>query len=800
MIHRHIKKAAVLGSGVMGSRIACHFANVGIQTLLLDIAPTELTPEEQQKSLTLEHPSVKNRIVNQALESTLKSNPSAIYKPSFASRIKTGNFNDNLHEIKDCDWIIEAVVENLEIKKSLFEKVEAHRTPGSLISSNTSGIPISLMAEGRSEDFKKHFCGTHFFNPPRYLRLFEIIPTVYTDAEVIAFFGHFADVFLGKTPVICKDTPAFIANRIGIAGIMNVLEVTRQLGLSVDEVDKLTGPVIGRPKSATFRTGDVVGLDTLAKVSENLYKACPNDEAREAFKLPEYLEKMISQKWLGDKTGQGFYKKTKNAEGKTEILSLQLSSLEYSQPVKTKFAALDQTKNIESIRDRFKILIQSQDKAGEFYRLTFGAMFSYVSMRIPEISDEFYKVDDAMKAGFGWEIGPFEIWDAIGLAKGIELAEKSGKPLPVWITKMLADGNLSFYKWQDGQKLYFDNATGKYKVIPGTESFILLDSLRTKKVWGNAGASLLDVGDGVVNLEFHSKMNTLGGEVIQAINQSIDLAEKDFRGLVISNEGANFSVGANLAMLLMYAFEQEWDEIHMMVSTFQRTMMRARYSAVPVVVAPHNMALGGGCELTLHADTVVAHAELYTGLVEFGVGLIPAGGGSKELTLRAADEFTKGDIEYNTLSEYYMNIATAKVATSAYEAQDMHILKSSDKIVVNRNRLLTEAKKEVLRLSEKGYTKPIERTDIRVQGKGGLAMFYTGAGSMLRSGYISEHDHKISQKLAWIMCGGDLSYPQNVSEQYLLDLEREAFVSLCGEKKTLERIKHTLDTGKPLRN
>lgn len=800
-MNRNIKKIAVLGSGVMGSRIACHFANVGVQVLLLDIIPKELTAEEQKKGLTLDHTTVRNRIVNTALESTLKANPAALYKKSFSARIKTGNFEDDFAKIADCDWVIEAVVENLAIKKSVYDKVEQFRKPGTLVSSNTSGIPITLMAEGRSEDFKKHFAGTHFFNPPRYLKLLEIIPTAHTTPEVLDFYTRFGDVILGKTVVICKDTPAFIANRVGIYGIMEILHATQKVGLTVEEVDKLTGPVLGRPKSATFRTGDVVGLDTLVNVANNLSAALAHDEARHLFKLPDFLQKMIENKWLGDKTGQGFYKKVKNDKGESEILSLNLQTLEYGPQIKSKFATLEATKTIDDPRKRLKMLVAGQDKAGEFYRITFSGLFAYIANRIPEISDDLYKIDDALKAGFGWEIGPFEMWEAIGLSEGIALIEQHQHKVAAWITDMQAAGITTFYKWENGKKMCYHIASKTFKTIPGTEAFIFLDSTRhTQKIWSNAGATLHHIGDGVLNLEFHSKMNTLGSEVIEGINKSIDIAEKDYTGLVIANEGANFSVGANLALLLMYAMEQEWDEIHQMVAVFQKTMMRARYSSIPVVVAPHNMTLGGGCELSLHADAIVAHAEWYVGLVEFGVGLIPAGGGSKEFTLRAHDEYTQGDNEFNNLQQYYMNIAMAKVATSAHEAAEMKILRPNDKIVINRNRQIAEAKQKVLEMAHNGYLRPIERTDIKVQGKSGLAMFYTGAGSMLRGQYISEHDMKISQKLAWVMCGGDLSYPQNVSEQYLLDLEREAFVSLCGERKTLERIKHMLDTGKPLRN
>lgn len=799
---RLIKKVAILGSGVMGSRIACHFANIGAEVLLLDIVPKEPNDAEKAKGLTLEHKAVRNRIVNEALQGAIKSNPAPLYDKAFETRISTGNFDDNLQDIAQYDWVMEVVVENLEIKKSLFEKVEKFRKLGTLITSNTSGIPIHLMIEGRSEDFQKHFCGTHFFNPPRYLRLFEIIPTAKTDPAIVEFLSHYADLILGKTPVICKDTPAFIANRVGIYGIMETLYATLELGLTVEEVDKLTGPVIGRPKSATFRTGDVVGLDTLIKVANNLHAGLPKDESKDIFKLPELLVKMDEKKWYGDKTKQGFYKKVTGEGGKSEILSLNLKTLEYGPQAKVKFATLEQTKPIDNLKERFKVLLSGQDKAGEFYRKTFFGLFKYVSNRIPEISDELYRIDAAMCAGFGWALGPFETWDAVGVEKTVKKMEEAGRKPAQWVYDMLAAGNESFYKVENGIRKYYDILSKSYKVIPGTESFIILDNLRENKkvVWENSGATLFDLGDGIVNLEFHTKMNTLGGEVIEGINKAITIAEKDFQGLVIANQGENFSAGANLALVFMYAIEQEWDEIDFMVRSFQNTMMRVRYSGIPVVVAPHALSLGGGCEITLHADKVVAHAETYIGLVEFGVGLIPAGGGSKEFTLRTSDSFEDGDIQLNNLRNAYMNIATAKVATSAHEAKQMNILRRGDVIVLNKDRQIAEAKAEALKLAEEGYTQPKPRKDIKVLGKSALGMFYAGAHTMLSGKYISEHDVKISQKLAYVMCGGDLSAPTMVSEQYLLDLEREAFVSLCGEKKTLERIQSILNSGKPLRN
>ena len=797
---RIIKKVAVLGSGIMGSRIACHFANIGLEVLLLDIAPKELLDDEKKKGLSLDSSVVKNRIVNTALQSTLKANPSPIYKKAFASRIRTGNFTDNMKDIANCDWVLEAVIENIDIKRSVFSEVEKYRRKGSLITSNTSGIPIHLMAEGRSDDFRKHFCGTHFFNPPRYLRLLEIIPTPETDSEVVKFLENYGDLYLGKSTVICKDTPAFIANRIGVYSIMSLLHLVEKNGMTVDDVDKLTGPVLGRPKSATFRTSDVVGLDTLVKVAKDVYDRCPNDESRETFLLPPFVQKMVDNKWFGDKTNQGFYKKVKNEAGKSEILSLDLASFEYKPKSKSKFPTLDQTKTIDSFKDRVKILFAGKDKAGEFYRDSFCSLFKYISFRIPEIADDLYQIDDAICAGFGWEIGPFKIWDILGVQEVVKMMEAKNQKPAQWVYDFLAKGNKEFYQYKGGQLCYYAT-DGSVKVKPGSENFILLDACREKIVWKNSGCTLLDIGDGVLNLEFHTKMNTIGGEIIQGVNTAIEIAEKDFKGLVIANEGQNFSAGANLGMIFMFAAEQEYDEIDMAVRAFQGMNMRVRYSSIPVVVAPHALSLGGGCEMSLHADRVVASAETYIGMVEFGVGLIPGGGGSKEFALRASDAFTDGTIDENVLKEYFMNIAMAKVSTSGYEAFDLKILKPGhDEVVVNPSRRITEAKRAVLEMAGEGYTMPAQRKDIKVLGRSGMGMFYAGANAMKSGNYISAHDQLMSQKLAYVLCGGDLSSYSYVSEQYLLDIEREAFLSLCGERKTLERIQSILTSGKPLRN
>jgi 3-hydroxyacyl-CoA dehydrogenase len=794
---RVIKKVAVIGSGIMGSGIACHFANIGIEVLLLDILPRELTELETKKGLTLEDKVVRNRIVNEHLAKALKSKPSPIYHQKFSNRIQTGNTTDNLAQIANADWIIEVVVERLDIKKSVFEQIEKYRKPGSLVTSNTSGIPIKYMSEGRSEDFQKHFCGTHFFNPARYLKLFEIIPGPQTSSEVLDFLTNYGSQFLGKTSVVAKDTPAFIGNRIGIFGIQSLFHLVKEMDLTIEEVDKLTGPVIGRPKSATFRTVDVVGLDTLVHVANGIYDNCSNDEAHELFKMPDFITKMMENNWLGSKTNQGFYKKVDK-----DILSLDLNTLEYRPAKKAAFATLELTKTIDKPIDRFKVLVKGKDKAGEFYRKSFAGMFAYVSNRIPEIADDLYKIDDAMKAGFGWENGPFEIWDAIGVTQGIEIMKAENLEPAAWVSDMLASGNSSFYTIKEGATYCYSIPLQSQVKVPGQDAFIILDNIReTKKIWSNSGAIIQDLGEGILNLEFRSKMNTIGGDVLQGINKAIDLAEKEHQGLVIGNQAANFTVGANIGMIFMMAVEQEYDELNMAIKMFQDTMMRVRYSSIPVIVAPHGMTLGGGCEMSMHADKVVAAAESYIGLVEFGVGVIPGGGGSKEMALRASDLFRKNDVELNVLQEYFLTVAMAKVSTSAYEAFDLGIMQhGKDIVVVNKDRQIAEAKKHALLMAEAGYTQPIRRTDVKVLGKQALGMFLVGTNQMVAGKYISDHDLKIANKLAYVMAGGDLSESTFVSEQYLLDIEREAFLSLCTERKTLERIQFMLTKGKPLRN
>lgn len=800
-MNRHIKKVAVLGSGVMGSRIACHFANIGCEVLLLDIVPKELSPEEDKKGVSTESKIFRNKIVNESLDFALKSNPSPIYRKTFAKRIQTGNFEDDLPLIKDCDWIIEVVIERLDIKQQVFSNIEKYRTPGTLITTNTSGIPISMMLDGRSDDFKKHFCGTHFFNPPRYLPLLEIIPSPETSKDIIGFLMDYGKKFLGKKTVLCKDTPAFIANRVGVYSIMALFHTVKEMGLTVEEVDKLTGPILGRPKSATFRTCDVVGLDTLVHVANGLKANCPNDEEKSLFELPEYISSMIQNKWLGSKMNQGFYKKIKTDSG-SSILALDLNTMEYREQQKVKFPTLEMTKPIDDLKQRTKMLFMGMDKAGEFYRKLFGGLFAYVSNRVPEITDDLYKIDDALKAGFGWELGPFETWDLIGLEQGLKLIGDNNKIAASWVSDMKSKGITSFYKSEKGRKMYFDILSGAYKIIPGTEDMVMLDALRSEnKIWGNADTTIVDLGDGILNLEFHTKMNTIGGGVIEGMNKAMDLAEKEYKGLVIYNDGQNFSAGANVGMIFMMAAEQDYDELNFAVKTFQDTMMRVRYSNIPVVVAPHNLALGGSCEMAMHADKVVAHAELYMGLVEFGVGLIPGGGGTKEFAKRLSEELKSGDIKINRMRERFLTIGRAMVSTSAHEAFDLGYLREgTDEIVISREYQLARAKEACLQMADKGYVAPKREKNVTILGQEGLGIIYVGANSMVSGHYMSEHDHVISEKLGYVICGGDLSENTTVSEQYLLDLERKAFVELCAERKTLERLESLVKSGKILRN
>ena len=786
MSKRNIRKVAVLGSGVMGSRIACHFANVGCEVLLLDIPPKEGND--------------RNAVAKEHLKATIKSNPSPLYEKHFADRITTGNFDDDLAKIKDYDWVIEVVVERLDIKQQVLEKVDKLRKPGTLVTTNTSGIPIHAIAEGRSEDFRKHFCGTHFFNPPRYLPLLEIIPGPDTAADVLAFLNEYGQRILGKVTVQAKDTPAFVANRIGVYGIMDLFHLIGDMGLTVEEVDRLTGTVIGHPKSATFRTADVVGLDTLVKVAQGVKDNCPNDEQNALFAIPDYLQKMVEQNMLGSKTGKGFYFKDRSKKG--EILQLDLKTLEYVPQVKPKFDTLGAAKKVNDLPGRLKLVYNGTDKAGEFYRRSFNSLFAYVSHRIPEISDELYRIDDGMRAGFGWEMGPFETWDAVGVKEALAvMSDKQVKVAP-WVDEMIAGGHTNFYKTEGGKRLYYDPATKAYKPVPRAEGLIVLGDLpESSTVWKNKDVTVRDLGDGILCASWSTKMNTFGAGVIQGLNKAIDLAEADYKGLVIYNDGPLFSAGADVGMIFMMAVEQEYDDLNMAVKMFQNITTRMRFSSIPVVAAPHQLCLGGGTELCMHADKVVAHAETYMGLVEFGVGVIPGGGGTKEFTVRLSDEMKDGDIRTNTFRHRLLSIAQAKVSTSGYEAFDLGYLRpGQDEVIVSRQHQLAYAKQCALALWNKGYTQPVPRKDITVLGVEGIGLTYSGADSMLSGHYISEHDALISQKLGYVMSGGDLSERTQVSEQYLLDLERKTFVELCQQRKTLERLESLIKTGKVLRN
>lgn len=792
-----ISKVAVLGSGVMGSGIACHLANCGYQVLMLDIVPFDLKEEEKGNK------KARNKIVDTALLNAVKTKPAPLFHKSLISNIKTGNFDDDLALISECDWIIEVIVERLDIKKSLFDKVEKYRKPGTLISSNTSGIPIHLMAEGRSEDFKAHFLGTHFFNPPRYLRLLEIIPTQDTNKAVVDFFMKFGDVHLGKRTVLCKDTPAFIANRIGVYAMSKIYQLTEELNLDISTVDKLTGPAMGRPGTGTFRLSDLVGLDTAVKVIEGIQTNCTDDEQIHQLKMPSYLTHLVENKWLGNKSGKGFYYKSdeKDAGGKNVIYSLNLKTLEYEVPNKTQLASLGVSKQTDELGPRLKAIITMEDAGAQLIKRSLAGLFAYASNRIPEISDNIYSIDDALKAGFAWDLGPFEYWDAIGLSKGIELAESDGQSVAPWVKEMVEKGHTSFYT-HDGSIKAYDPGSKSYLAIPGRESLVNLFALSgNKPVYQNPDAVIHDIGDGVLCVEFKSKANTIGEGVVKAINEGISIAEEGkWQGLVIGNHGKNFSVGANLMMIAMSAYQQEWDELNFAVKTFQDTTMRCRYSKIPVVIATQGYVFGGGCETLMHCDAALCAAESYIGLVEAGVGLIPGGGGTKEFAVRASDSFFEGDVMIPTLVEKFKTIAMAAVGTSATEAFDLgYLLKNKDSIVLNADRNITEAKAKVLELAP-NYTMPIPREDVLVLGQQGLASLYIAAHSLKLGNYASAHDIKIAKKAAWVLCGGDLSGPQKVSERYLLDVEREAFLSLCGEQKTLERIQYMLENNKPLRN
>lgn len=796
-----IKKVAVVGSGIMGSRIACHLVNVGMDVLLLDISPAELNEKERKLNKKISDKDVKNRIVNESLLNTLKAKPSSLFLKSNYDKIKTGNLDDDISKISSVDWIIEAVVEKLSIKKTVYDLIEKHRNKNTIISTNTSGIPISQISEKRTSNFKEMFLGTHFFNPPRYLRLLEIIPGKDTKKQIIDFFIEFGSVVLGKETVLCKDTPAFIANRLGIYSLMSTIHSVEKNNLSVSDVDFLTGTLIGRPKSATFRTMDVVGLDTAVNVSKNLLKDLKNDESVSMFELPTSVKSLYINKQWGDKTGRGFYKKEIKEKGKRVFYEIDLKTLKYKDTEKTKDESLLEIKKSEQLEVRIKKLINLKNKYGDFYRSTFYDTFRYCSLRIPEVSDEIYKIDNAICSGFGWKKGPFETWDIIGVEGAYkEMIDMNLKPAE-WVKEMLSNNIKSFYRFKNNKKEYYNISQKKYCHVPGQEEVIQLDAFKENDiVWTNKDVSLYDIKDGILNLEFHTKMNSIGEGVLMGINKAIDTCEKDFKGLVISNEADYFSAGADLGTLFMLAGNRDFKKIEESIRVFQNTMMRVRHSSVPIVVATSGITLGGGCELSLHADSIQAHSETYMGLVELGAGLIPAGGGTKELVMRTASQYGKGDPEFNKLMESFMNIASAKVSTSAKEAVEMGYITKKDKQTTNRKNLLKDAKNTVLNILSYGYIKPTINKKIKVHGRSALAMFNAGVETMKQGKYISEYDQKLAQKLAYIMCGGDLTQECLVEEQYLLDLEREAFVSLCGEQKTLERMHSILFKRKPLRN
>jgi 3-hydroxyacyl-CoA dehydrogenase len=792
---RQIQKAAVLGSGVMGSGIAAHLANIGIPTLLLDIVPRELTEAEKAKGLTLENKQVRNRISEGALKKLLKQKPAPLASKKNLALIEAGNFEDDMQRLSEVDWIIEVVVENLDIKKKVFADVDQYRKQGSIVSSNTSGISVEAMAEGRSEDFRKNFLGTHFFNPPRYLKLLEVIPTKDTDPEVLAFIKTFGEDRLGKGVVEAKDTPNFIGNRIGTYGLLVTVREMLKGGYSVGEVDSVTGPLIGRAKSATFRTLDVVGLDTFYHVANNVYEQVDGAE-KEVFEVPEFLKEMVNRGWLGSKSGQGFFAK----KGK-EILELDPTTLEYGPRKKLKTAAVEASKQQKGTANKMKALVYADDRAGQLLWSLFSPVFIYSAELLGTIADDIVSIDNAMKWGFGWEMGPFESWDAIGLENSVAKMEAEGTVVPAWIKAMLANGHTSFYKVEDGVKSFYSN--GEYKAIEVNPKIIDIKQVKAEKgvIKKNAGASLIDIGDGVALLEFHSPNNSIGLDVIQMINYSIEEVAKNYKGLVIGNQGKNFCVGANLAMMLMEAQDDNYFELDMTVRQFQQAMMKIKYSPKPVVAAPHGMSLGGGAEVCLPAAHIQASMETYMGLVEVGVGLLPGGGGNKELYIKHLEGLPNGvDFDLQQVAnKVFESIAMAKTSTSGEEARDNNFLGKSDGVSVNGDHLLYDAKQAVLHLFNSGYTAPA-RKKVPVVGEPGYATLLLGADGMRLSGFISDHDFEIAKQVAYVISGGKVPYGTEVDEDYLLNLEREAFIKLVAQPKTQQRMQHMLVKGKPLRN
>ena len=811
LMGRKIERAGVIGAGVMGATIAAQMANVGIETILLDIVPPELTEDDKKKGLAGESKEFRNKFAQNGLKTALNSRPASFYVPENARLITTGNIEDDLERLKDVEWIIEAVVERLDIKKKVFEKIESVLTPGTIVTSNTSGIPAEAMCEGRSENFCKHFVITHFFNPPRYMKLLEIVPLPDTLPEVVETLVETCEKVLGKGIVYAKDTPNFVANRIGIYSMFYIIKAMMDLGLTIEAVDRLTGPVIGNPKSASFRTADLVGLDTVAHVADNVYEGAPEDEKREMFRAPDFIRKMIEKDLLGEKTRQGFYKKAKDGEGKRVILSIDYNTLEYTPQQRVKLPSVEAAENISGTAEKINSLYYADDVGGQFIFRIITEGLIYSANRIPEIADDIVNVDNAMKWGFAREMGPFETWDAIGLSRSVAKMKEAGYQIPAWVQEMLDSGRESFYKTESGVPYFYDLVSKDYRQVPVKPGIILLPSLkdRKKKVAGNKGASLIDIGDGVACLEFHTKMNAMGDDIVNMVLKSADIVNKDFEGLVIANHGTNFSVGANLPLVLFTAQEEEWDELEWMVKKFQDTLMGLKYLDKPVVAAPAGMALGGGCEICLAADRVRYAAETYMGLVEVGVGLIPAGGGSKELLIRNTEhlfEVLPGGVYLKQIelmpfvARAFETIALAKVSTSGPEAVKLGYLRPTDKMTVSRDFLIQDAKKTVLAMSMEGYRSPRPLDEIRVAGENTLAMLKLAVWTLHEQDYATAHDVTVANKVAHVLCGGNLLADTKVSEQYLLDLEREAFVSLCGDPKTQARIQHTLKTGKPLRN
>nr|WP_093227659.1 3-hydroxyacyl-CoA dehydrogenase/enoyl-CoA hydratase family protein [Thermoflavimicrobium dichotomicum] len=790
-----IKKAAVIGAGVMGAAIAGHLANVGISTYLLDIVPRDLTDEEKQDK------KARNRLAQAGKDRLFKEKPSPLYSKEVAGLIKVGNLEDDFDQLSEVDWIVEAVIENLQIKRDLFERIEKVWKPGIIVSSNTSGISINQMVEGRSEEFKKHFLGTHFFNPPRYMKLLEIIPGHSTDKAIVQSMKAFAEEVLGKGVVLCKDTPNFIANRIGTYGLQVTLQAMEDLGLGPDEVDSVTGRAMGRPKSATFRTLDLVGLDTYVHVCNNVYENVNDPEEKAVFKVSPLLQKMVDNKWLGSKTGQGFYKKVKTDKG-NEILALDPKTLEYRPRKKLKAPSLDQAKRGKTLADQLKALVYSNDTAGKLAWTITKKVLLYSAQHLEEIANDIVGIDQAMKWGFNWDLGPFEMWDAIGVEKSVARMREEGETIPKLVEDLLASGRTSFYQKEEG-KVHAFHIGGKWKEVEEHEKVINLALLKEqgKVIKKNSGASLIDIGDDIACLEFHSPKQAIGAEIITMINYAVKEVSANYRGLVIGNQAPNFCVGANLMLMLMEAQDYNWPEIDLMVRQFQKAMGSLRYLDKPVVAAPFGMTLGGGVEVCLPADRIQAAAETYMGLVEVGVGLIPGGGGNKEMLIRwmeGVDPKDKVALQ-PMVNHVFMAIGQAKVSTSALDARKYKFLRPCDGITVNRDHLLYDAKQVALGLAKSGY-KPPQPVQIPVVGETGYSLMKLAARELLLGGYITEHDYKIACKLAFVLAGGNVPEGTLVSEQYLLDLEREAFLSLIGEPKTQQRMQYMLAKGKPLRN